>query len=89
MQGLANAKGLKIQSFTDRETFLNQYRVQARQDYCFAFEFSRVRPGIKEVNITYMFPYDASLNTFEPLYEFSNSVPNWSAWNNTFIFGTP
>jgi len=43
---------------------------------------------VKEVNITYMFPQDASLNTYEPLYELSNFVPDWGAWNNTFIYGT-
>ena len=35
-----------------------------------------------------MFPYDASLNTFEPLFELSNSVPNWKTWNDLFKFGT-
>lgn len=35
-----------------------------------------------------MFPYDASLNTYEPLYEFSTGIPDWRAWNNTFIYGT-
>lgn len=36
-----------------------------------------------------MFPQDASQNTFEPLYELTNSIPNWSAWNATFLYGTP
>jgi hypothetical protein len=43
---------------------------------------------VKEVNITYMFPQDASLNTYEPLFELSRIVPDWRAWNTTFIYGT-
>ena len=35
-----------------------------------------------------MFPFDASLNTYEPLYELSTVIPDWRSWNNTFVYGT-
>jgi hypothetical protein len=62
---------LNIKGFTSREDFISDFTDNPKQDYCFGFEFSKIRPGVKEVNITYMFPYDASLNTYEPLYELS------------------
>ena len=49
-------------------------------------------PGVKEINITYMFPRDNSIdssNTYEPLYDLTASIPNWRAWNTTFLYGTP
>jgi len=58
-------------------------------DYCFGFEISDVRPGNDEVNITYMFPRDASLNTHQPLYDLTTSNPDWRAWNSIFWYGTP
>ena len=48
-----------------------------------------MRPGVEEVNITYMFPRDVASNTYEPLYDLTTRVPNIRAWNSTFLYGTP
>ena len=47
---------------------------------------------MKDINITYMFPRDTSIdasNTYQPLYDLTASIPNWRAWNTTFLYGTP
>ena len=48
-----------------------------------------MKPGVDEVNVTYMFPRDVSLDTHQPLYDLTTSSPNWRAWNSTFWYGTP
>ena len=46
-------------------------------EFCFGFELSDVTPNVDEINITYMFPRDASLDTHQPLYDLTTSSPNW------------
>ena len=67
-------------------------RTNVSQEYCFGFELSDVFPGVKEINITYMFPQDTTLytgSTYEPVYDPTAGIPNWAAWNSTFMYGTP
>ena len=71
------------------EEFYHEVRTNVTNEYCFGFEVSDVKPGIAEINITYMFPRDAALDTHKPLYDLTSSNPNWRAWNNTFWYGTP
>ena len=38
-------------------------------DFCFGLELTDVRPGIKEVNVTMMFPRELAQNTYRPVYD--------------------
>jgi len=64
-------------------------KTNVSNDYCFGFEISDVKYGVEEINITYMFPRDASLDTHQPLYDLTTKSPNWRAWKNIFWYGTP
>jgi hypothetical protein len=81
--------GLHFFAFNSRLHFEEEIKRVGWNNYCFGFELSEIMPGVKEVNITYMFPQDASLNTYEPLYEFTQALPNWRLYNMTMIYGTP
>ena len=76
-------------AWPSQEAFREQIKISDMKNYCFGFEFSEVIPGVKEVNVTYMFPQDISLNTYDPLYEFSQAQPNWRIYNQTMIYGIP
>lgn len=65
--------GLMFFAYPSRAAFEEKIKRVGFEEYCFGFELSDIRPGVKEVNVTYMFPQDASLNTFEPLYELSQA----------------
>ena len=52
-------------AYPSRAAFEEKIKKVGFEEYCFGFELSDIRPGVKEVNVTYMFPQDASLNTFE------------------------
>lgn len=41
----------------------DEIRSNYHTDFCFGFEISDVRPGIKEVNVTLMFPRELALDT--------------------------
>lgn len=58
-------------------------------EYCFGFEISDITPKSSEINVTYMFPRDASLDTHQPLYDLTTKNPDWKSWDNTFWYGTP
>ena len=81
--------GLHFIAYKNRSEFEDTIKRVGWNEYCFGFELTEVIPGVKEINITYMFPQDASLNTYEPLYELSQALPNWRVWNTTIIYGTP
>ena len=70
-------KGLKVKSFLTIEDFYHEVKTNATHEFCFGFEISDVLPGVSEVNVTYMFPRDASLDTHQPLYDLTTSSPNW------------
>jgi len=48
-----------------------------------------VHPGVKEVNVTLMFPRELALNTYKPLYDLEIRNPDMLAWNYTFHYGAP
>jgi hypothetical protein len=73
--------GMHFVAWPTRAAFEEQIKMNDMKNYCFGFEFSEIVPGVKEVNITYMFPQDISLNTYDPLYEFSQAQPNWRIYN--------
>mgnify|MGYP006125654341 CR=1 FL=1 len=50
---------------------------------------TKIIPGIKEVNITYMFPKDMASDTYQPLYDLNARIPNFRSWNYTMMWGTP
>lgn len=75
--------------FDSIEDFHDAVTKNATQDFCFGFELTDVRPGIDEINITYMFPRDVASDTYEPLYDLTARTPNMRAWNSTFLYGTP
>ena len=50
------AKGLIVHPFATQEEFFKQVKTNVTQDFCFGFEISDVQRGVKEINITYMFP---------------------------------
>ena len=52
-----------MHTFLKVEDFYHQVKTNVSHDYCFGFEISDVTPKVNEINVTYMFPYDASLNT--------------------------
>lgn len=56
-------KGLKVHAFNTIDDFYHEVKTNVSNEYCFGFEISDVRPGVDEINITYMFPRDASLDT--------------------------
>ena len=56
-------KGLNLRSFTDADAFYNEVKTNRTHDFCFGFEVSDVSYGVDEINVTYMFPRDASLDT--------------------------
>ena len=57
-------KGLQVNSFLSIDAFYRDVRANVSNDYCFGFEISDVTPKSSEINITYMFPRDASLDTY-------------------------
>ena len=71
------SKGLKVQAFDSIEDFYHAVRTNVTHEFCFGFELSDVKYGVEEINITYMFPRDASLNTHMPLYDLTTSTPDW------------
>ena len=81
------AKSLRLKGYETVEEFYQDVKSNGTTDFCFGFEMTMVHPGIKEVNITYMFPRDVAANTYEPLYDPTTRVPNWRAWNSTFLYG--
>ena len=52
-----------MHSFTSVKDFYHEVKTNVSNDFCFGFEISDVKPGVDEINITYMFPRDASLDT--------------------------
>ena len=48
--------GLHFIAHRSREEFEDTVKTHKFDEYCFGFELSEVKPGVKEVNITYMFP---------------------------------
>lgn len=56
-------KGLRVHSFLSAEDFYHEVKTNVSNEFCFGFELSDVKPGVEEINITYMFPRDASLDT--------------------------
>ena len=66
-----------MHTFLKVEDFYHQVKTNVSHDYCFGFEISDVTPKVNEINVTYMFPYDASLNTHQPLYDLTSKAPNW------------
>ena len=75
--------------FETLEEFNHEVRTNGSHEFCFGFEISDVRPGIGEINVTYMFPRDVASDTYEPLYDLTSRVPNIRAWNTTFVYGAP
>ena len=59
----AGTKGLRVHSYHSVDDFYHEVKTNVSHEYCFGFEISDVRPNIDEVNVTYMFPRDASLDT--------------------------
>lgn len=53
-----------MHSFLSIDAFYRDVRANVSNDYCFGFEISDVTPKSSEINITYMFPRDASLDTY-------------------------
>ena len=53
---LSGTKGLIVHPFHTQEEFFQQVKYNISQDYCFGFEISDVFRGVKEINVTYMFP---------------------------------
>lgn len=66
-----------MKSFTDIDDFYYEVKTNVSNEYCFGFEVSDIKHGIDEVNVTYMFPRDVSLDTHQPLYDLTTSAPNW------------
>lgn len=60
---LIGTKGLKVMSYNTIEDFYHEVKTNVSNEFCFGFEISDVKPGSDEINITYMFPRDASLDT--------------------------
>jgi hypothetical protein len=52
-----------VHSFTSVKDFYQEVKTNVSNDFCFGFEISDVKKGVEEINITYMFPRDASLDT--------------------------
>ena len=50
--------GLHFISYNSRDHFEEEIRRVGWNNYCFGFELSEIVTGVKEVNITYMFPQD-------------------------------
>jgi len=69
MEKVFKAKGLHLKTFNTTEAFYEQVKTNISQDYCFGFELSDIRPGVKEINVTYMFPMDVAANTLQPLFD--------------------
>ena len=89
IQTALRSKGLRVEQYYSIEEFYHEVKTNVTHEYCFGFEISDVTPGGKEINITYMFPRDAALDTHQPLYDLTTSNPNWRAWNSTFWYGAP
>ena len=56
-------KGLSVSSFNSTEDFYHDVKSNVSNEYCFGFEVSDISANSEEVNVTYMFPRDASLDT--------------------------
>ena len=76
-------------SYNTTEEFIHAVKTNVSSDFCFGFEISDVHPHVDEINITYMFPRDASQDTQKPLYDFTRSAPDWWSWDTIFWYGTP
>ena len=50
-------------SYNTIDDFYHEVKTNVSNEFCFGFEISDVKPGIDEINVTYMFPRDASLDT--------------------------
>ena len=57
-------KGLILVPFSTTEEFIHSVKTNVTADYCFGFEVSDIYPDAEEINITYMFPRDASQDTY-------------------------
>lgn len=69
--------------------FEEDIKKDATKDYCMGLHITNVIPGIKEVNVTYMFPKDMASDTHQPLYDLGARIPNFRSWNYTMMWGTP
>ena len=52
-----------MQSFLTMEEFYHEVKTNVSNEFCFGFEISDVKASNNEINVTYMFPRDASLDT--------------------------
>ena len=82
-------KGLTVYPFNSTDAFYHDVKSNVSNEYCFGFEVSDITPNSEEVNVTYMFPRDASLDSHQPLYDLTSKNPDWRSWDNTFWYGTP
>lgn len=48
--------GLHFYAFNNRSDFEDTIKRVGFNEYCFGFALTEVIPGVKEVNVTYMFP---------------------------------
>jgi len=78
-----------MHGFETVEAFEYDLKKDATKDYCMGLHVTNVLPGIKEVNVTYMFPKDMASDTYQPLYDINARVPNFRSWNYTMMWGTP
>ena len=61
----------------------DEVRSNYHTDFCFGFEITDVYPGIKEVNVTLLFPRELALDTSKPLYDLTLRNKDWYNWNFT------
>ena len=66
-----------MKSFLTMEDFYKEVKTNVSNNFCFGFEISDIKKSNDEINVTYMFPRDASLDTHQPLYDLTTSSPNW------------
>ena len=57
------SKGLTVYPFNSTDDFYHDVKSNVSNEYCFGFEVSDISPSSEEVNVTYMFPRDASLDS--------------------------
>ena len=89
MSFCVESKGLTVYPFNSTDDFYHDVKSNVSNEYCFGFEVSDISPSSEEVNVTYMFPRDASLDSHQPLYDLTSKNPDWRSWDSIFWYGTP